>query len=292
MSMRFHVSEGNDDFNAFVSLWPAKFGPLEHYPSAQHVIETAFRSGSAILARNSTNGEPVAATVLDFRSYGDALFVPFLIISDSAPNHGVAQRRVLELILRAFDASGVSRLLFVTDDSRAHRAAVVEFNEAGAKAGLPLTLKIVGQAEDLYGDGRNVIFHQLFITARERPDVTTQVTGGKKKAAAEPPDPDAAEPTIMALARPSSAGAAGIGAQILSGSLASGCCCSGCGEKCDSKDKEGKDGKEGKEGKEGIERLVPVGKLNMESTGVLEFYARIGIKRFNRYGGEAFTALV
>ena len=74
---------------------------------------------------------------------------------------------MLEFALRVFQAAGVSRLLFVTDDSREHRAAVGAFNAVASKAGVPTTLKVVGQAENLFGDGRNVVFHQLFITSRD-----------------------------------------------------------------------------------------------------------------------------
>ena len=104
-------------------------------------------------------------------------------------------------------------------------------------------------------------------------------------------------------------GAAGVGARVLSDHLMASACCSGCSEKT-GKEKEvqkdgkesGKDGKEGpKEGKDGgkegkdkdgIEITAPPGKLNVESTGVYDLYARVGVTRFNRYGTDKFTPLV
>jgi hypothetical protein len=327
MNLSFHVAEGNDDFYAVASLWPEAFGPLERNPSAQHLIANAFRQGSAILARHTADGAPLAATVLDFTSYANALFVPFILIGDAVSNRAATQRRMLDLVLRSFEASGVGRLLFITDDSREHRGAVDDFNAAGNKVRLPAALKIIGHADNLFGDGRDVIFHQLFIPPRERPDVVGQATGtgpasasrvraGGESLEEERADassaggspPDAAHPT--AIARPSVTGAAGIGAQVLSERLMAAACCSGCNEKS-GKDKDGggkegkesgKDGKEGgKEGKEGgkegkdkdgIERLAPSGKLNVETPGVFEFYARLGIQRFNRYSDAMFGPLV
>ena len=100
-------------------------------------------------------------------------------------------------------------------------------------------------------------------------------------------------------------GAAGVGARVLSDHLMASACCSGCSEKGmkEGKEKEGKEGKEvgkdigpkeGKESKEkeGIEITAPPGKLNVESTGVYDLYARVGVTRFNRYGTDKFTPLV
>ncbi|HXC11619.1 MAG TPA: hypothetical protein VNV39_02125 [Stellaceae bacterium] len=284
MTPTYCVAEGHDDYNAFSSLWPEKYGRFEGNPSAQQIIVNALRAGSAILARNSSDSTPLAATVLDFDSYREALFVPFILISDGISNRAAIQRRMLELILKAFDASRVHRLLFVTDDSKDHRAAVADFNEAGAKAGLPAALKIVGHAENLYGDGRKVMFNELFITSRERPDLTVGMTSVTASSTSGGPEPDSGQIAIAAAR--SISGAAGIGAQVLNNRLMSEACCSGCGEKDKEKEKEiGKD-------KDGAERLISSGKLNVENPGSFILFSQIGIHRFNPYASAKFGPLV
>jgi len=292
MSITFHVAEGNDDFNAFTSLWPEKFGAIERNFSSQHLIANAFRSGSAILARRSTDQTPVAATVLDFTTYTNALFVPFILINESASNRAAIHRRTLDLILRVVEASKVDRILFVSDDSKDVRGAVVDFNEAASKAGVPTALKIVGQAENLYGDGRNVIFHQLFITSRERPDLTSRVTRASATDELDDVSDTDTQSTVARMASPASA--AGIGSRVLSDRLFTTALCSSSKERGKDGKDTGKDTGKDKEAKEGIDWPVaaPTEKLNAEGIGVFELYSRVGIKRFNRYSQEKFNPLV
>lgn len=280
MATFFYVAEGHEGYNALSSLWPEKFGSLAGNSSAQSIMLNALRAGSAIVARSKSDNKPLAATVLDFHSYGDALFVPFILISDAISNRAATQRRMLELILKAFDASGVARLLFVTDDTRDHRGAVADFNEAGAKVELSAALRIVGSAENLYGDRRKVMFNELFITSRERPDLTARLTNATASRAAKETahqndeNSEAGQPA--ALAALSTSSAAGIGAQVLSNRLMAEACCSGCGEKDKEKEKEiGKD-------YDGA-RFVASGKLDVESTGAFALYSKIGIERYNPY---------
>jgi hypothetical protein len=279
MNTGFHVAGDIDDYNAFSSLWPAKFGPLENNYSAQRLIADAFRAGSAILARRP-DGTPLAATVLDLDSYGSALFVPFILITASVSNRAAVRRRVLELILRTFDVSRVERLLFVTDDGRDYRAAVADFNEVGAKAGLAAVLKIIGDADNLYGDRRKVILHQLFIPSTERPEVPSAP-------AALPAAESAAKIKSVREAR-SVSGAAGIGAQVLSNRLMSEACCSGCSEKVDKEFKEAKD----KENKEGVERFEQFGKINVENMANIILFTQIGIDVADKDGQKTSSPLV
>ncbi len=306
MKMQYQIAEGRDDFQAFMSVWPEKFGPIGDNHSAQRLIEKAFRAGSAILSRDPSDNHPMAATILDFDSYGDALFVPFILIADAVTKRAHAQRRMLKLVLSAFEASHAKRLLFVTDDSKQHRAAVEDFNRLGAEAGLAAALEIVGHADDLYGDGRSVMFNQLFIPSSNRPDLTSHLVDPPQEVAASSTAPDRdqyddEEPPTTLAAMGFSGGIAGLGGQILGDGLMAACC-SGCGEKS-GKEKEGKEkdvGKEGKEGgkegkddgKEGIERSGPSGKLSVENPGIFELYSQIGIKRFNRYAEERFSPLI
>jgi hypothetical protein len=288
MTTVFHVAEGHDGYNAFSSLWPEKFGSLQGNASAQSMVLNAFRAGSAILARNRSDGRLLAATVLDFYSYGDALFVPFILISDAISKRAATQRRMLELVLRAFDASGVRRLLFVTDDTRDHRAAVADFNDAGAKAGLAAALQIVGSADNLYGDRRKVMFNELFIKSVERPNLTARLTDASTTTVSDESERDTGQSSEsgQVTAGRSTSGAAGIGAQVLSNRLMTEACCSGCGEKDKEKEKEiGKD-------QDHALSLGPSGKLTVENAGAYTLYSKIGIERYNPYASDRFAPLV
>jgi hypothetical protein len=286
MNITFHLAEGHDDFNAFQSLWPRKFGRLEDNPSALHLMARAFQSGSAILARKTADSSPIAATVLDIDSFEDALFVPFILIADSESKRGLIQQRMLDVVLNAFDASGVARLLFATDDTAGHRTAVEDFNESSKKAGLVGVLRIIGAVDNLYGDNRKVIFHQLFIPSRERPDVSRLMAAAptaSSRDASQRDDHPPAGTSARALN-----GTARVGAQVLRNRVLSEACCSGCSEKIDKEFKESKD----KENKEGVERVGPSTKLNVENTERFALYARIGVQRFNRHAREQFSPLV
>jgi hypothetical protein len=171
----YRIADGITDFNAVAEIWPKRFGDFQHARTVQRLLSTAIRDGALVLT-STTEGQVVAAIVLNLTNYENTLFIPFVLISPQAEDRQELLSAQFELMLKVLILSGAQRLMIVRNTGQSILAAIPDFNARLQKAGVPLHMDVVGQAKNLYGDDRDVTFCSLFIPPQSRPDLMANVT--------------------------------------------------------------------------------------------------------------------
>ena len=263
-------------------LWDETFeNKFSQSPDAQSCVATALRSGTLLILRDDETGKAAGTAVLDFSSYAPNLFVNFVLASNVDGKQLILRRRINLQLVRLAILRGAGRLIFHTTMDKKNDSLVLELNKSLTAANSQIKIELLGDIQDLYGDGVTRTTVSLFIEPDERPDVMKNVVNasnefyktvlkyGKKEAielliggGVQLESQTKPIPTSMASAvsrRVSGTGTAPVPLGVV--------CCSGCSEKTDkdgSKDAKEQTGKEfspdkpgGKEGVDTMAKLAP-----------------------------------